>query len=363
LKSAAISGATNDSTQRLMKTFKVAVIGYGWASGAHIEAINATTRAEVTAVYSSRPLDPAELGRRHGRPVSCHDDLDALLGRDDIDVVSICSYPNQHAAHVTAAVRAGKHFILEKPISLTLEDARAVARAVAASRVRGCVCHEGRFAGQFLATRHLLDQGYLGRIHYAELDYYHGIGPWYGQFRWNTRKDAGGSSLLSAGCHSVSSLLLCMGNEVESVQAWTTRSAAADFAPYEYPTTSVSLIRFSGGRLGKVTSAIDCVQPYYRHVHLVGSEGSLLDNRFYSRRFPGLDGKRWTELATTLVDSGDVRHHPYGVQFESFFNALARGEDMPLTSFADALVTHRVVLAADLSAELGRPVALDEVVV
>jgi len=50
---------------------------------------------------------------------------------------------------------------------------------------------------QFLATKAVIDQGLLGSIHYGEIDYYHGIGPWYGQFRWNTRKDAGGSSLLS----------------------------------------------------------------------------------------------------------------------------------------------------------------------
>ncbi|MDA7890638.1 Gfo/Idh/MocA family oxidoreductase [Akkermansiaceae bacterium] len=57
----------------------------------------------------------------------------------------------------------------------------------------------------------------LGDLHYAEVDYYHGIGPWYGQYRWNTSKENGGSSLLSAGCHALDALLLCMGGEVEEV--------------------------------------------------------------------------------------------------------------------------------------------------
>ena len=64
----------------------------------------------------------------------------------------------------------------------------------------------------------LIDQGMLGQIHYGEVDYYHGIGPWYGQYRWNTKKDAAGSSLLSAGCHALDALLLFMGNEVDAVQ-------------------------------------------------------------------------------------------------------------------------------------------------
>lgn len=346
-----------------MKKYNVAVIGYGWAAGAHIAAINSSAQAQVTAVYSSRPLSSAELSRKHGSAITCFDNLDALLGRDDIDVVSICSYPHQHAAQLIAAVKAGKHFILEKPISLTLDDARAVARAVAAAGVKGCVCFEGRFSGQFLATKALIDQGFLGTIHYAELDYFHGVGPWYGQYRWNTRKASGGSSLLSAGCHAMSSLLLCMGNEVESISSCTARSQNEIFSAYEYPTTSVSIIRFSGGRVGKVASVIDCLQPYYRHVHLIGSEGSLLDNKFYSRRIPGLDSHRWTELGTHQLDSGDVHHHPYHVQFEAFFTALSRGEDMPLTNFSEAMLTHRLALAADLSAELGRPLTLADVTV
>ena len=346
-----------------MRKYNVGIIGYGWASGAHIAAINGSSFAQVTAVYSSRSLNSAELSQKHGSSITCFQDLDAMLRRDDIDVVSICSYPHQHAEQLIAAVKAGKHFIIEKPITLNLEDARAVAKAVRAAGVKGCVCFEGRFSGLFLAAKSLIDQGFLGTIHYAELDYYHGIGPMYNQYRWNTRKASGGSSLLSAGCHAMSSLLLCMGNDVEKVTSYTTRSQADVFNPYEYPTTSVSIIHFSGGRLGKVASVIDCLQPYYRHVHLMGSEGSLLDNKFYSRRIPGLDPGRWTDLGVTLLDSGNVHHHPYRVQFDAFFTALSRGEDMPLTNFEEGMLTHRLALAADLSAELKRPVTPSEVTV
>ena len=45
-------------------------------------------------------------------------------------------------------------------------------------------------------------------------------------------------------------------------------------AACEYPTTSVTILKFKDGRVGKVASVIDCLQPYYFHVHLVGSEGS-----------------------------------------------------------------------------------------
>ena len=342
-----------------MKKYNVAVIGYGWASTAHIQAINATTQAQVTAVYSSRSQDPAELSARHGGSIQTYTDLNVLLQRPDIHAVSICSYPHQHMAHAVAAARAGKHIILEKPISLSLADAQAIAGAVKAAGVKTCVCFECRFSSQFLATKAVIDAGLLGRLHYGEVDYYHGIGPWYGQFRWNVREDGGGSSLLSAGCHAMDALLLCMGSDVESVTSLATTSSNSDFAQYQYPTTSVTILRFKSGAIGKVASVIDCLQPYYFHTHLVGSEGSLLDHKFHSTKL-AVNKHKWSELAMKLLDSGDVSDHPYQVQFQAFFDAVDAGREMPLTSLDIAMQSHRTVLAADLAAREKRTVALAE---
>ncbi len=342
-----------------MKTYNVGIIGYGWVSTAHIQAINATAQAQVTAVYSSRPQDAAALSARHGSPIQTFTDLAAMLRRPDIHAVAICSYPHQHADHIIAAAQAGKHLIIEKPITLTHEDAKRVAAAVKAAGVRTCVCFECRFSSQFQATKAVIDAGLLGAIHYGEVDYYHGIGPWYGQFRWNTGKKDGGSSLLSAGCHALDALLLCMGGDVEAVTSYATRSKNAVFGQYEYATTSVTILRFADGRIGKVASVIDCLQPYYFHTHLVGSEGSLLDNKFHSQKL-ATNRHAWSALAMKLLDSGDVSDHPYQTQFEAFFAALARGTEMPLTNLEESLRSHRVVLAADRSAELGREVKLAE---
>ena len=343
-----------------MKKYNVAVIGYGWVSTAHIAAINATSNAQVTAVYSSRPQDKAALSAQYGSPIETYTDLDAMLKRADIHAVSVCSYPSQHTQHLLAAAKAGKHIILEKPLTLSVEDAKAISQAVDKAGVKTCVCFELRYSSQMLATKAVVDAGILGAIHYGEVDYYHGIGPWYGQFRWNTSKKEGGSSLLSAGCHAMDSLIMCMGGEVESVTSFQTRSQNKVFSQYEYATTSVTILKFNGGRLGKVASVIDCIQPYYLHTHLVGSEGSLLDNKFHTNSLHGLNKHAWSTLSMKMADSGDVSDHPYQAQFEAFFAALDRGEEMPLTSLRESMKSHRAVLAADRSAELGREVKLKE---
>ena len=345
----------------MSKKYHVAVIGYGWAATAHIAAINASSSAQVTAVWSSRPLDSAELSTRHGSPIKAHTDLAAMLADPSIHVVDITSYPNQHAAQFIAAARAGKHIIVEKPLAIEWSDILAMQRAAEESGVRVCVCFECRWSSQFLATKAVLDAGLVGTLHYGEIDYFHGIGPWYGQYRWNTKKELGGSALLTAGCHALDALLLCLGGDVEEVTSYATKSAHPTFAAYEYPTCATSLLRFASGAVGKCAAVVDCFQPYYFHTHLVGSEGSILDNKFHSMKLAGLDKGAWSQLSMKMLDSGDVSDHPYQTQFQAFFEALEAGKDMPLSSFADAFATHRVIAAADKSADERRAVKLSEI--
>lgn len=333
-----------------MKKFNVGIIGYSWAAGAHIEAINNTSFAQVTAVFSARNLNAADLSAKHGGTITCYNDLSKMLADPDINIVSICSYPAEHAKQAVAAARAGKHIIIEKPVALTWDDCLEVEKAVKAAGVKTCVCFECRYSSQLLTIKSLLDKGLLGTIHYGEVDYYHGIGPWYNQFRWNIKKAAAGSSLLSAGCHAMDALILFMGSEFESVSSYSAFSSNKDFSKYEYPTSSVTIVKFSNGTVGKVASVIDCFQPYYFHIHLVGSEGSLLDNKFYSTRLGALNKNKWSELSMKMLDSGDVSDHPYQLQFETFFKAIEEGNEMPLASLADALETHKMIFAADRSA-------------
>jgi predicted dehydrogenase len=152
-----------------------------------------------------------------------------------------------------------------------------------------------------------------------------------------------------------------MNDDVEEVTSYAAQSSNPIFTPYEYPTTSTSILKFKNGGVGKCAAVVDCLQPYYLHTHLVGSEGSLLDNRFHSQKLAGLNKDAWSELSMKLLDSGDVSDHPYVTQFQAFFDALEQGRDMPLTSFAEAFITHRVMAAADKSASEGRPVRVAEI--
>ena len=343
-----------------MRTWRVAMVGYGWAAGAHLTALTHIPNVEVVAICTSR--DDVEQGSAIGswRGVEVIRDYVDLLKRDDIDVVDICSRSNLHASQAIAAAAAGKHVIIEKPIALNLGELRALQGAVAESGVRTCICFEERFSAQFTATKSVIDNDLIGPLHYAEVDYYHEVGPSVRQYEWNRLKIGGGSSLLSCGCHAVDGLLLFMGASPVEVTSYTTRSPHPVFARYEYPTSSVSIIRFDNDAVGKVASIIDSHQPYHLRVHLVGSDGAIVDGKFWSTRIKGLDPDQWSELGVKLETSADVIHHPYAQQFQAFFRALDEDREMPLTSLADAAKAFELVFAADLSAELGRPVQMHE---
>ena len=95
-------------------------------------------------------------------------------------------------------------------------------------------------------------------------------------------------------------------------------------------------------------------------MHLVGSHGSILDNRMYSHKLPGMNKDKWSTLETALIDSGDVADHPYQPQFQAFVDGVRANRPMPYTDYDSALETHRVMFAADRSASEGRTVRIEE---
>ena len=310
----------------MSKSYNVAVIGYGWAAGAHIGAINATKQAKVTAVWSSRPLSSAELSARHGSPITAHSDLEAMLGDPALHVVDITSYPDQHAAQFISAARHGKHVIVEKPIAVEWRDILAMKKAVKETGVKTCVCFECRYSSQFVATKAVLDSGLVGRLHYGEVDYYHGIGPWYGQYRVEHEAASRRKRAPDRGMPCARRAPVVHGRRRR--RGHELRDAERESAVYalRIPNDVDEILKFVNGSVGKCAAVVDCLQPYYFHTHLVGSDGSILDNKFHSQKLAGLNRHAWSELSMKLLDSGDVGDHPYQTQFQAFFDALDEGK-------------------------------------
>ena len=344
-----------------MSELNVAIVGLGEAGDAHIQMFNAVNGVNVTAVCSRRQLDEKELERKYGRAIRAYQDFDAMLADDSIDIVDICTPHPFHANQAVAAAKAGKNLLIEKPIALSFKELVGVKKAVDAASVKVCIGFECRYSQHFQLVRSMIDQGLLGEVHYAEVDYFHGIGRSIPQYEWNIKKEFGGSSLLTAGCHAMDAMLYFMNAEPEEIISMQTKSQGTDYKPYEYNTTSVNVVRFKdSNKIAKVTSCIDALQPYHFHVHVIGSEGTIYDNKFYSERIKGMNKHKWSTLETSLIDSGDVHHHPYCPQFQTFVDDIVNNTNNLVTDLAAGLQTHQLVFAADKSAAEHRAVRLSE---
>lgn len=346
------------------RPLRVAIAGFGQAGRCHAETWATMPGAIITGVYSLRPeIEAADIASVCGPQVPVFSDYEHMLAESGCDFVSICTLHDTHAAEAIAAARHGKHFIVEKPICLTPEELFAVRRAVDSAGSKAFVGFQEFHYGQLQAAIEAVAKGWLGRVHLAEIDYYNGIGPSVRQHWWARTQKIGRSSMLFCGCHALMMLMLVMkGAKVAEVEAFATKSTASDFADFEYPTTQVNLIRFEDGRLGKVTSCLDSLNPYYWRNTLIGSEGSLIDTKIMSRvMLPGLDTNGWQQLATRSInDAGVVTPDMFRPMFERLLANLLHDAPMPYSGFDEAFEMHRVLFACDEAARTGRPVSPDK---
>jgi len=340
-----------------MATIKIGIAGLGWAATGHIPAFKANPECEIVAVCTSK--DAASAAQIVGHEVAVYKDYAEFLRHPDMNVVDICTPHHLHASMAIQAAQAGKHLMIEKPLATNYEDLLAMREAIQKAGVLSTVYFELRFIPHFALVKSLLKQGLLGRVHYIEVDYYHGIGPWYAQHAWNVKKEIGVSALVTAGCHALDALLYFKNTDVVEVFGYSTKSAAEWAQDYEYDSTSVALLKFADGTVGKCTSCVDCRQPYVFNIHLVGSEGTLWGDRLATTQLEGVRKEEWIHIPTTEATSGDVLDHPYPPQVDHFVECIKTGQDSHI-NFEEAFKTHRVIFAIEKALAEHRPVALNE---
>ncbi|WP_329459814.1 Gfo/Idh/MocA family protein [Streptomyces sp. NBC_01497] len=141
--------------------FGVGLVGCG-AFGAYVlDAVAGLPGLRITGVADPDRRRAEPLGARHGASVC--DGLDALLARDDVDVVALATPPHTHADLTVRALRAGRHVFCEKPLALTEADAARVSAEAARSGTVLTVDHVLRYNPLLRAVERLMAEGLLDR--------------------------------------------------------------------------------------------------------------------------------------------------------------------------------------------------------
>ncbi len=142
---------------------RIAVIGLGWFGEIHCDAITAIPGFELTALCTRTESRLAELGQKYAVS-ELYTDYNELLQNPDIDAVSVVTMWDQHTAPTLAALAAGKHVFLEKPMAHTVADCQLICDAAAKAKGHLMVGHICRFNPRYATAKREIDAGNIGKV-------------------------------------------------------------------------------------------------------------------------------------------------------------------------------------------------------
>lgn len=333
----------------------VAVQGAGNVATEHLKAYLANPHCAVVAIGGRTKAGAAAKARQVGLDpdrLGLYDDFAALLADPGVQALSICTPHDRHARETIAAAGAGKHILIEKPVALTPQELRAMDAAVTAAGVRTVVSFVLRWNPLVTTAKALLDDGAFGRPLYVQTDYWHNTeqGGYPGAQGRLGRSAV--SAMVSGGCHAMDLARYLMGSDIVEVSALEFTALAAPAAPVN----QAALVRFANGMAGKVSACTEPWLPYQFNIDLLGTDGALRDDRFYTRKMPGTRG--WATFPTVPPNSGAVAHHPFPAEIDHFIECIRTGVESH-ASLHNAVNTHEACFAADRSSAAGgQPIAL-----
>ncbi len=150
----------------VQKRVRVGIVGTGWvALKRHIPAFKRDSRATLSAILGREPTSTESVARRF-RISRSFTSLEKFL-EEPLDVVSVCTPPGTHAWLVEAAIRAGKHVLVEKPMTLTSGEGQALEALAGSAGVILCPAHNFLFSRSLEKAKSLLESGKVGKVHWV----------------------------------------------------------------------------------------------------------------------------------------------------------------------------------------------------
>ena len=185
---------------------RVGLVGYGFAGATfHAPLIEGSGRASVAAIVTSQ----AGRARADWPDARITDSFESLLAEGNVTLVVIATPNDTHFEHARRALKAGKHVVVDKPVTLGAAEARELGALAAARGLLFAPFHNRRWDGDFLTVKALLDSGELGRVTYFE-SHFDRFRPLV-RPRWREEAARGGGLLYDLGPHLIDQALNLFG--------------------------------------------------------------------------------------------------------------------------------------------------------
>jgi len=332
-----------------MDQVRFAVIGLGWFGEYHADVIASLPHAELYALCTRTKSRLAELARKFSVDHT-YTDYHELLANPDIDAVTIATMWHQHTEPTLAALAAGKHVFLEKPMASTVEECRRICEAAKTSAGKLMVGHICRFNPRYASAQREVVAGSIGKI--VAMAARRNI-----PAQWTTEILNKIGPIVGDSVHCTDILLWLTGAKIVSAYAQT-----VDVRGLKYPDIGQTMYRFDSGATATLES-VWCMPdgaPFDidERLEIIGTEGVIhiqdtYPNFSFSRRdrWRSPDTTYWPELHGTR--RGALRD-----EFDYFATCIREDRPVEVITPEESMAAVEATLAAEQSAARGEIVYL-----
>jgi predicted dehydrogenase len=299
---------------------RVGIIGLGHNGQAHLATHQALGKSEVVALCDANAELLKAVAEKSGIRWTFRS-AEELCARNDLDAVSINTGDPFHKEPFLAALRRGKHVLVEKPLANTVEDVEEMVAATRAAdpRLRIAVGYILRFNPVFEAVHALCRSGRLGEIYYLEGDYIHNL-----LYQANQTDTATGVNwyldfekpIVGGGSHPLDLLRWFTGAQVIEASGYSARQA---FPAMREDDCQVALLRFDTGAIAKVAALYGprCEMAPYYNLRVYGTLGTVEKDQTAIAIEPGNVHPRFEPIPGARLSG-----HPYEPEIRDWLDAI-----------------------------------------
>jgi len=353
-------------------SIRAGIIGCGKVGHMHAVAFQRVAGVELVAACDSDLRRANEYAEKYG--LAPYDDIGKMVRDSKVDAVSICTPHPLHASGAIAAMEAGAHVIIEKPLASTLKDCDAIiAAAEKHGRIGGTIC-QSRFKDPCRRVRQAIDEerigtpvlGIVSMLSWRDEAYYN-MDPWRGSW-----KHEGGGVLINQAPHQIDLIQWYMGPISHLYGRWANLNH-----PYiEVDDTAVAVIVFKSGALGSIVVSNSQNPAVHGRVQISGSNGSTIAVKTDSGAMfiAGVSGvtepptndmwtipgeqpmlDEWRKQDSDLFLRTDINHYHF-LQLQDFIRAIKDGSS-PHIDLREGRKTVEIITAIYRSTRDNAPVS------
>jgi UDP-N-acetyl-2-amino-2-deoxyglucuronate dehydrogenase len=337
------------------KPLGFAIIGTGTIARVHAAALRDIPNAQLW-IGSSRNRTNAEA---FARDFDCQatDNLQKVLANPEVNTVIITTSSGSHAQLAIDAMSAGKHVVVEKPMAMSTEQARAMIQASTRYNKHLSVIFQRRYEPLNQAAKQAIDSGALGRILFADVMCpFFRSQAYYDSAAWRGSRTEDGGALMNQAIHSVD-LLLWLCGPATRIYAET----ATQLHKMEAEDLAAAVVHLECGAKATLTASTNITPGFPATLGIYGEHGSI--------RFSGSEVVHWsvpgiaapvtaTPASMGVATNVLASHEFHQTQLQQIVDATLNGKTPPITG-AEGFPAVALVQAAYASAATLVPVNIE----